>query len=396
LPDKPSIAVLPFVNMSEDPKQEYFSDGMTEEIITALSKISKLFVIARTSSFKYKGKKADIRTVGRELGVRYVLEGSVRKAGDKVRITAQLIDAKTNQHLWAERYDRGLKDIFALQDEITMKVINALQVELTEGEHARLWGKGTDNLQAYLKSLRAREHYLIQTKEGNALAQRTAEEAIALDPEYAPPYHVLAVTHMMAVLLGTTKSPKQSLIRAVELTQKAIALDNSYALGHGFLGLLYTMLRKPEKGVVAAQKGVALDPNGAHGYLYLSGALRLAGKFKEAVQPIEKAIRLNPFPPVTYFRGACMAYIGAGSYEKAIGVGKRAITVGPDEIMSHLALTVAYSLAGREEEARSAAKEVLRINPKFSINLLGKRLVYWKEGQLEQFLAALRKAGLPD
>ena len=182
--------------------------------------------------------------------------------------------------------------------------------------------------------------------------------------------------------------------RAVELAQKAIALDNSYALGHGFLGLLYTVLRKPEKGVAAAQKGVAIDPNGAHSYLYLSIALRLAGKFEEAVQPIEKAIRLNPFPPVTYFRSACMAYIGVGRYEDAIGVGKRAISVGRDEIMSHLALTAAYSLAGREEEASSAAKEVLRINPKFAINLLGKRLAHWDKGLLEQFLAALSKAGL--
>jgi adenylate cyclase len=175
LPEKPSIAVLPFNNMSGDPEQEYFSDGLSEEIITALSKINELFVIARNSSFSYKGKPVKIRQVAEELGVRYVLEGSVRKDEDRVRITAQLIDALDGHHLWAERYDRDLKDIFALQDEITMKVINALQVELTEGEHARLWAKGTDNLEAYLKSLRARELYLVSTKESNALAQRTAE-----------------------------------------------------------------------------------------------------------------------------------------------------------------------------------------------------------------------------
>jgi len=277
-----------------------------------------------------------------------------------------------------------------------MKVINALQVELTEGEHARMWGKGTDNLQAYLKSLQAREHHLTQTKEGNALARRMAEEAIDLDPEFPPPYLYLALTHMMDVLLGTTKSPEESLIRAVELTQKAIALDDSYGHGHGFLGTLYTMLRKPEKGIVEAQKGVTLDPNGANSYLFLSVALRLAGKFEEAVQPIEKAIRLNPFPPVPYFRSACMAYIGVGGYEEAIGAGKRAISVGRDDYMSHTALTAAYNLAGREEEASSAAEELLRINPKFSINLLGKRLAHWNKGFLEQFLAALRKAELPE
>ena len=220
LPDKPSIAVLPFNNMSGDPEQEYFSDGLSEEIITALSKITKLFVIARNSSFSYKRKPVKVKQVAEELGVRYVLEGSVRKAEDWVRITAQLIDALDGHHLWAERYDRDLKDIYALQDEITMKVINGLQVQLTEGEHARLRGKGTDNLEAYLKSLRAREYYLTSTKESNELAQRTAEEAIALDPEYAPPYHVLSATHFYDIFFRTTKSPQQSMTRAVELIKK--------------------------------------------------------------------------------------------------------------------------------------------------------------------------------
>ncbi|MBW2617026.1 MAG: adenylate/guanylate cyclase domain-containing protein, partial [Deltaproteobacteria bacterium] len=344
LPDKPSIAVLPFNNMSGDPEQEYFSDGLTEELITALSKTPKMFVIARNSTFTYKGKPVKVKQVAEELGVRYVLEGSVRKAEDRVRITAQLIDALTGHHLWAERYDRDLKDIFALQDEITMKVINALQVELTEGEHVRLWGKGTDNLKAYLKSLQAREFYLTQTREGNDLARRTAEEAIALDPEYAPPYHVLSITHFMDVLFRTTKSPKQSMTRAVELIQKAIALDDSYALAHGWLGVLYVYLRKYEESIMEAQKCVALDPNGAHGYLYLSMVLRFAGRFEEAVQAIEKAIRLNPFPPNTYFRQACGTYSFVGRYEEAIAAGKKAVTVSPNDEIAHTLLSAAYSL----------------------------------------------------
>jgi len=396
LPDKPSIAVLPFVNMSGDPEQEYFSDGLTEEIITALSKVPKLFVIARNSTFSYKGKPVKVNQIAEELGVRYVLEGSVRKAEDRVRITAQLIDALSGHHLWAERYDRDLKDIFVLQDEITMKIINALQVELTEGEHARLWGKGTDNLQAYLKSLRARELYLTQTKEGNALARRTAEEAIALDPEYAPPYHVLSVTHHMDVLFRTAKSPKQSMTRAVELAQKAIALDDSYALAHGWLGFLYAWLRKYEESIMEAQKGVALDPNGAHGYLYLNMALRFAGRFEEAIQAIEKAIRLNPVPPVTYFRFACGTYIFAGRYEEAIAAGKKAVTVEPNDYMAHMTLAAAYSLAGLQEEARIAAEEVLRLNPKFSVSFWGKILPYKNQADKEHFIGALRKAGLPE
>ena len=396
LPDKPSIAVLPFNNMSGDPEQEYFSDGLSEEIITALSKITNLFVIARNSSFSYKGKPVKVKQVAEELGVRYVLEGSVRKSEDRVRITAQLIDALDGHHLWAERYDRDLKDIFALQDEITMKVINALQVQLTEGEHARLWAKGTDNLEAYLKSLRARELYLTQTKENNDLARRTAEEAIALDPDYAPPYHFLSIIYYMDILFGTTKSPKHSMKRAVELIQKAIALDDSYALAHGWLGVLYAYLRKYDESVMEAQKCVALDPNGAHGYLYLSMVYRYAGRFEEAVQAVEKAIRLNPFPPNTYFRQACGAYNMFGRYEEAIAAGKKATTASPNDPYAHVLLAAAYSLSGRQQEARIEAEEALRLNPKISIALLGK-ISPWKNQADGEFVNnALRKAGIPE
>ena len=397
LPDKPSIAVLAFDNMSGDPEQEYFSDGITEDIITALSKTPKMFVIARNSTFTYKGKPVKVKQVAEELGVRYVLEGSVRKAEDRVRITAQLIDALTGHHLWAERYDRDLKDIFALQDEITIKIINALQVELTEGEHARLWRKGTDNLQAYLKSLQARELYLTQTKENNTQAQRLAEEAIALDPDYAVPYHVLSVTHLQDIWFRTTKSPQQSKKQAIELIQKAIALDDSYALAHGFLGFLYTsIMRKYEKGIMEAQKGVDLDPNGAHGYLYLSLSLRYAGKFEEAIQAVEKAIRLNPFPPVTYFKFACSAYWSAGKYEKAIEAGEKAVKVSPNDGGSHMVLVVAYSSAGRQEDARITAKELLRLDPKFSVSFWRKILAYKNQADTERFIGALLKAGLPE
>jgi len=396
LPEKPSIAVLPFDNLSGDPEQEYFSDGLSEEIITALSKITELFVIARNSSFSYKGKPVKIKQVAEELGVRYVLEGSVRKDEDRVRITAQLIDALDGHHLWAERYERHLKDIFALQDEITMKVINALQVQLTEGEHARLWAKGTDNLEAYLKSLRARELYLTQTKENNELARRIAEEAIALDPEYAPPYHVLSVTHYQDILFGTTKSPQQSMKQAFELIQKAIALDDSYALAHGWLGFLLAYSRKYDESIMEAQKGVALDPNGAHGYLYLCFAYTFAGMHEEAVQAIEKAIRLNPFPPNTYYRQACRVYIAVGRYEEAIVVGKKAVTLSPNDPLAHTFLAAAYSLAGRQGEARIEAEKILKSNPRFSLVRFGKLGPYKNQADKELVNNALREAGLPD
>jgi tetratricopeptide (TPR) repeat protein len=258
-----------------------------------------------------------------------------------------------------------------------------------------LWGKGTDNLQAYLKSLRARELALVQqTKENNALAQRMAKEAIALDPEYAPSYHYLSVTHYMDIVFRTTKSPEQSLKRALESIQKAIALDDSYAPAYGWLGLLYTYLREHEKGIVEAQKGVALDPNGANSHYFLNWTLRYAGRFEEAVPVIEKSIRLNPFPTVIYFRGACMSYIGTGRYEEALAAAKKAVTVAPNDYMAHLVLAAAYILAGRDEEARSESEEVLRINPEFSVQPYGNALPFKNNADRKRYVNALRKAGL--
>jgi TolB-like protein len=236
LPEKPSIAVLPFDNMSGDPDQEYFCDGLTEEIITALSKIPKLFVIARNSSFTYKGKPVKIRQVSEELGVQYVLEGSVRKAENRVRINAQLIDATLGYHVWSERYDRDLKDIFALQDEITMEIITALRVKLTEGGTARLSARGTKNLQAYLKYIQGRAIFLKITKENNDLARQIFKDVIELDPGYSSAYSLLGSTYWMDVFYGSSKSPKESIAKAMQLQQKAIALDEFYGPAHSSLG----------------------------------------------------------------------------------------------------------------------------------------------------------------
>jgi adenylate cyclase len=261
LPDKPSIAVLPFVNMSEDPKQEFFSDGMTEEIITALSKSPYLFVIARQSTFAYKGKPVKIKQVSEELGVRYVLEGSVRRSGEKVRITAQLIDAMTGYHLWAERYDRDLKEIFALQDEIALKILKTVHEKLQPGDYARVLGRGARNLEVFLKAMEAREHFYRITKEDNALARRLYEEVIVLDPDYAFAYASLAWTHMVDIWLGTSKSPKESLGRAIELGERAIALDELEATGHASLGYFYSFAGQFDKAVAHAELGLTLDQN---------------------------------------------------------------------------------------------------------------------------------------
>ena len=394
LPDKPSIAVLPFVNMSGDAKQEYFSDGLTEEIITALSKTPKLFVIARNSSSVYKGKAVDVQQVSRELGVKYVLEGSVRRSGNQLRITAQLIDATTGSHLWAERYDRELKDIFATQDEITMKILTSLQVSLTEGEAARMQAKGTNNLDAYLLFLQGWGEAGRMNKDGNFLGRQMAEKAIALDPKYALAYNLLATTYMNEVPLGLSEDPRLSLKKAMELTQKAIALDKSLAWPHALLGWIYTLMLQHDKGIAECEQAVNLEPSSAISYFYLSLALKYAGRPKEAITMCKEAIRLNPIPPGFYYQSLTNSYCLTGQYEEAIAAGKEATRVEPNNLTARAFLTAAYSLHGREEEARMEAAEVLRINPKFSIDYWAKTMPFKNEADRELTIGALRKAGL--
>ncbi|MGB6012387.1 MAG: tetratricopeptide repeat protein, partial [Desulfobacterales bacterium] len=393
LPDKPSIAVLPFDNLSGDPKQEYLADGISENIISTLSKISKMFVIARNSTFTYKGKPVNVKQVSRELGVRYVLEGSVQKAGDQLRVTAQLVDATTGNHLWSERYDRELKDIFALQDDITKKIITALQVKLTEGEQARTASKGTNNLDAYLKFLQSMETMRRFNRESNALAKQLAEEAVALDPNYAPAYRALSATYLMDVWLGTSKSPKQSLAKAIELVQKAIALDDTYAEAYSALGFLYSMREQHDKAVLTAEHGVALNPNSADAHLFLGHSLRFAGRYEESIPEYKTAIRLNPIPPNNYLFGIAKSYAGTGQYEEAITWGKKAVLQNPNDFIAQIILTEIYSLSGRYEEARAQAAEVLRIQPKFTLEKWAKRI---KGPNKEKAIDALRKAGLPE
>jgi len=394
LPDKPSIAVLPFVNMSGDAKQEYFSDGLTEEIITALSKTPKLFVIARNSSSVYKGKAVNVQQVSRELGVKYVLEGSVRSSGNQLRITAQLIDATTGSHLWAERYDRELKDIFALQDEITMKILTSLQVSLADGEMGRTQAKGTNNLDAYLLFLQGQGEARRMNKDGNFLSRQMAQQAIALDPKYALAYSLLANSYMAEVVLGISEDPRLSLKKAMELVQKAIALDNSLALPHGLLGWIYTLMLQHDKGIAECEQAVKLEPNSALAYFRLSLALRYAGRPKEAITACKEAIRLDPIPPGFYYQNITHLYCLTGQYEEAIKVGKEATRVEPNNFTVRAFLTVAYSLHGREEEARIEAAEVLRINPKFLIDSWAKTMPYKNEADKELTIGALRKAGL--
>jgi len=396
LPEKPSIAVLPFVNMSGDPEQEYFSDGITEEIITALSKTSKLFVIARHSTFAYKDKPVKVQQVAEELGVKYVLGGSVRKSEDRVRIAAQLIDALTGHHLWAERYDRTVKDILAVQDAIAKDIITALQVELTEGEQARVYARGTDNLEAYLKVMEATWLGQQSTKEGAIKARQLAEEAIALDSNYALAYNVLGYTHILDIWLGLSKSPKESVKRAIELHKKAIAMDSSLAQAHASLGYSLVMARQYSQAIAEVEKALALEPNSA-GILYRYAViLTWAGRYKEAIPFFREALRLNPKPPNTYYRHLGVALGESGRYEEAIALQKKAIEQDRNDIFAYLVLASLCSLAGRDAEARVAAEEVLRIDPKFSVARMEKVRPDKDRAVAKRWCDALREAGLPD
>jgi len=394
LPDKPSIAVLPFDNLSDDPKQEYFSDGLTEEIITALSKTKQLFVIAPNSTFTYKGKPVKVQQVAEDLGIRYVLEGSVRKDAGRVRITAQLVDAIKGSYLWAERYDRDLKDIFALQDEITMNVIEALGLKLTEGEQALIYAGGTNNLEAYLKFLQAIEYSRRQNPDDNQKAKRILEEAIGLDPNYAVAYRQLGSVHMMEVWLGTTKAPKESLGKAAEFSKKALALDASLGMAHALLGHIFILMRNYEKGIEEGQRAVNLEPNGADSHAFLGMGLQFADRPEEAIKILKKAIRLNPMPPGWYLHQLAIAYRNMDRYDEAIGWAKKAVDRHPSSVLSHLAMASCYSLAGREEEAQAEATQALKINPKFSLEQLAKTTPQKNQETKKRFIDSLRKAGL--
>jgi len=392
-PDKPSIAVLPFENMTGDPKQEYFADGFTEQIITSLSKISSLFVISRNSTFTYKGKPVKVQQVSEELGVRYVLEGSVQKISSRIRINVQLIDAISGRHLWAESYDRDLKDIFGLQDEVILKITSAMSVNLTAGEQARAWAEGTKSLEAYLKFMQGRE-YLRGNRESNALARRLAEETIALDPKYANAYALLGATHWKDVYLGTSR-PKESIAKAIELTQKALAMNGSLADARSRLGVLYSWSGRYDEGIAEAERGVELDPNSGDANFYLAMVLRYAGKSKEAIPVIRKALRLEPMAPDIYVQNLALLYFQTGDCREAIAACEKGLKRQPDDLNSHVIMAAVYGSCGREAEARKEAAEVLRINPKFTVESYAAILPYKNPSDRDRTAQGLRKAGMP-
>jgi adenylate cyclase len=402
LPDKPSIAVMPFDNMSGDPEQEYFSDGMSEDLITDLSKLSGLFVIARNSSFSYKGKAVKISQIAEELGVRYVLEGSVRKAGDQVRINAQLIDATTGHHLWAERYDGRMGDIFALQDKVTQKIVGALAVKLTADEQQRIAAKGTDNVAAHDAFLRGWEHYLRLTPDDIGKAESYFKRAIELDWNYGRAYAALALVYWQGTRGGLYKglgiSWREARARARQYLQ--VAMKNPTSLAHHVNSQMYLFKRLHEKAISEAERALALDPNNPSNYAAMSDALNMAGRPKEAIDYAKKGMRLDPQNPAHYLGLIGRAHFSLGELEEAANFFEDAIRGNPKLEAWILSLAASYAHLGRDQEARDALDSFKKRWTETSTVPFVLRPIMWflpfkDRAVADRFAEGLLKAGLP-
>jgi adenylate cyclase len=396
LPDKPSIVVLPFENMSGDPEQAYFSDGMTEDIITDLSKISGLFVIARNSAFAYRGKAIDVRRVAKELGVRHVLEGSVRKAGNRVRITAQLIDGLDGGHLWAERFDRELTDIFAVQDEVTQHIVKALSLKLTRDERQRLARKGTENMEAYDWFLKGRDLWWRMNRATNAEAKPMFERAVALDDGFAAAYAGLAQCHNIEYINGWSASPEASHRLARDLVMKAVSLDASNALAQTVLGSVLLWAKEHDQAIAAATRAIELEPNYAYGCAMLGHILDYVGRSAESLELLDKAMRLDPLYPDLYLHFAGLAYFALGRYDEAVSVLQQRIKRNPGTDISRVLLAACYGHMGKAEAARDEWSQALKLNPAFSLERRKRILPYKNPEDYERIPEGLRKAGLID
>jgi adenylate cyclase len=397
LPDKPSIAVLAFQNMSGDPEQEYFADGMVEEIITALSRFKWLFVIARNSSFTFKGRAVDVREVGRRLGVRYVLEGSVRKASGKIRITGQLIDAITGAHIWTDRFERDLTDVFALQDEVTVAVVSAIEPKLLQTEIALATRRRPENLTAYDLYLRALQQYYLATREALAEAIRLAHRALELDPRFGPVAALAGICHVLQnIIFGYAIDPQFDRKEAVRLSRLALSIDDGDADTLAWAAFISAyMVGDSESEIEMADRAVALNPNSFNAWNCRGVVYRIAGLPEEAIQSFERAIRVSPVDPRLHrtFAGIGLAFIQLGRFDEAIVAGKKAQRLNPSYPWAYCCLASAFAHLERDAEAREAAARVLEFDPAFTIS-------GWiaRGGQTNSklLIEGLRKAGLPE
>jgi len=395
LPDKPSIAVLPFANLSGDPQEEYFSDGITGDIITALARSPDLFVIDRASAFAYKGKLVRVEQVSRELGVKYVLEGGVQKAAGQLRVTAQLVDATSGAELWAERYDRPLGDVFSVQDELVRRIVTTMGLQLV------LWDRtgfqrlrGTDNLEAYDYDLRGWQYFYTQTREGFPKARKMWEKAIELDPKYAEAYAGVGEIYFFEAVFFQSSGSSQALDQAYQWAQKAIALNDSEPQAYMLLGSLDVTKRRYDQAISEGQRAVTLAPNSSDGYVWLARILNFSGRPTEALVAAEKGVRLNPRHPGYCLIMVAGAYMCMGRFEEARSTFEQALVTQPNDPAMHMWLAVVDVELGRNDDARAEAAEVLRLSPHYSL-ATWQQVYQNKDPALpERWLADLRKAGL--
>jgi adenylate cyclase len=396
VPEKPSIAVLPFNNMSGDPSQEYFSDGLTEQIIGGLCKINKLFVIARNSSFAYKDKSINIKQIAKELGVKYILEGSVQKAGDRVRITAQLIDATTDYHMWAESYDRDLSDIFALQDDITIKLINSMRVNITEGEQLLLYRDEINNLKAYDKYLRGLECFYRVNRQDNAQARKFIKQALILEETSSILFSMLGWTHVFDYLYNWSEYPLISFEETEKNANKALELNDSLDIPHILMSWIHLFKKEHDKAIISAKQAVDLNPNGSEAIAHLGFITHMSGEPEAAIRILKKAFRFNPISPIYFYHFLGMSYSYAKKYEKAIEILNQCLSINPEFLSAYLPLTSTYIELNDYDKAQKTARKFLELNPNFSLEYHKSIVPLNDQTEMERYIENLRKAGLPE
>lgn len=396
LPDKPSIAVLPFDNLGADAQSLRLGEALAENIIASLSKLPQMFVIARNSSFAYKGQAVNVLAVSKELGVRYVLEGSVQQVGARVRINTQLVDATTGFHLWSETFDRQIEDIFALQDDITLNVVTALQVELTQGEVAKVRQRGTQNLRAWLLVNQSFEHLVRFTREDNAQARKLAEEAIALDPNYAEAHVRLARTYLADFHSGWATNRDAALRRSVELAQQALRLDDTYPDTYHLLSAIYLFVNRHDDAKLTIRKALDLSPNHSLAKANLGMVLTYSGEAEAAIPVLKEAMRQSPIYPDWFLSELARAYFQTGRYDEAVQVLERRLEHDPNSGEALILLAAAQSGAGRLSEAKAALTKFLEPRPAYTLRHYASGEFYKSPGDLDRVLDALRKAGLPE
>jgi TolB-like protein/Tfp pilus assembly protein PilF len=393
--DRPAIAVLPFVNMSGDPEQEYFSDGISEDIITALSKLRWFFVIARNSSFIYKGKAVHIKQLGEELGVGYVVEGSVRKGGDRVRITAQLNDVSTGGHIWAERYDRCLSDVFAVQDEITEAIVAAIEPQIYAAENFRTRRKLPDSMDAWDLVMRALSHYWRVTRQDNLAAQALLEKATAIDPNYGQAHGLLAASHTFSAHMGWADMAVVAPI-AERAGLAAILADNEDAWAHFALGCVYLFARRFDDSTAEFEMALRLNPNFSLAQGYYGLTLSYCGRWEEGDLAARRALRLSPRDPFSaiYYGIAAYAQFVGRNYDEAMRLARDGIRQRGDFVGAHRVLTAAAGMAGQDDVAKAALQELRRAQPNISLTWIANQMPIKQDVEREHYLEALRRAGL--